>query len=341
MHMIVDTYFNKHTFADRAQGVIDELTQKLHFHIDRPLFRGTIYDSSRLGSIIYKGTWKKKDAVLKIQGLKLPQDEKKLMDGFIEQNGSARIRPPHIFQHEPWDDERGYGYLLMEYIPDPPMLSAPTPSEIEVDLFLEFFTELKTRALTKPWIGQTEHEQSSVRLIRHRIAQWVAIAKERDRFDAATLGPRIHQFNDLLEKMADKLPMEFMHAHMTGREVRKHAASGLYVLFANLYWGWRPRWYDCAFVVWSILRNPASPLMNETQTLDCITVWKEKFRSLPWIENDDSFSTGFDIMMLERLLGVLIIDLQVEERPKNEHLNSVEKFLKTFDVYYRMLFQEK
>ena len=328
--MIIDTYFNKHTFADRVQDIIDELTQMLHFRIDRPLFRGTVYGPSRLGSIIYKGMWKKKDAILKIQGLKLQRDEKKLIDGFLDQNESAHIRMPHIFKHKPWDSTRGYGYTLMEYIPDPPLMT-PEPSETEINEFLKFFTELKTRAIANPWIEQTEYEQSSVRLVRHRIAQWVAIAKERGHFDIVALAPRIQQFNELLEKMTHELPMEFMHAHMTGREVRKHNASGQYILFANLYWGWRPKWYDCAFVVWNILRNPESPLMNETQTMDCITMWKEQFEALPWIKEDASFPAAFDIMMLERLLGILIIDLHVDEQQTHERQVLFNKFLKTFD----------
>jgi hypothetical protein len=311
--MIVERYFNKHTFADNAQGIIDELTERLHFHIDRPLFRGTIYDASRLGSIIYKGKWKGKDAALKIQGLQLPRDEYELIDGFVEQNGSARIRTPHIFKHEPWDENKGYGFLLMEYVADPPVLTLPNPSQKEIETFLHFFTELKTRAVTRPWVGQTEHEKSSIRLMRHRVTQWVAIAKERGHFNAESLVPRIQLFNNRLEQTQPEIPMEFMHAHMAGREVHQHHESGQFIMFANLYWGWRPKYYDCAFIVWAIIKNPASPLMNEHEVLECITRWKQIFQNLSWIKNDPTFSKHFDLMMLERLIGTLIIDLEAQE----------------------------
>jgi len=65
--------------------------------------------------------------------------------------------------------------------------------------------------------------------------------------------------------------------------------------------------------------------------MDCITMWKEQFEALPWIKEDASFPAAFDIMMLERLLGILIIDLHVDEQQTHERQVLFNKFLKTFD----------
>jgi hypothetical protein len=200
----------------------------------------------------------------------------------------------------------------MEYVADPPVLSLPDPNQKEIETFLHFFTELKTRAVTSAWVEQTEHEKSSVRLIRHRISQWVAIAKERGHFDAESLIPRIQLFDNRLEHTQPEIPMEFMHAHMGGREVHKHHESGQYIMFANLYWGWRPKYYDCAFIIWAIIKHPESPLVNEQEVLNCITTWKSMFQTLPFIKKDPKFSANFDSMILERLLGTLIIDLEAQ-----------------------------
>jgi len=332
--MIVDAYFKKHTFADHAQESIDEVTKQLEFRIDRPLFRGMIYDNSRLGSIIYKGRWKGKDAVLKIQGLRLPRDEKDIIDGFLEQNGSARIRMPKIYSHKPWDEERGYGYLLMEYIPDQPLFSLPLPTQEEITTFLSFFTELKTRSITAPWITQTEQEQSSTRLIRHRLTQWVAIAKDRGHFDESALVPRIQTFNEQLEQFPKEIPMAFMHAHMTGREVRQLHDTKQFVVFSNLYWGWRPKWYDCAFIIWSLLQQP-EVYLNVHDILNCIHEWKRRFTALPWIASDSAFSEIFDFLILERLIGTLIIDINVQQHEDARRKQKREALMHAFDELAR------
>jgi len=331
--MIVETYFQKHSFAKDAQRIIDELILKLKFRIDRPLFRGNIYDASRLESIIFRGVWKKKDVVLKIQGLRLPRDEKDLTDAFTEQNQSARIRTPHIYKHAPWDESKGYGFTLMEYIDAPALLSMPVPQQTEIDLFMRFFTELKTKAVTSPWIEKTEHQQSSVRFIRHRITQWIAIAKDRGHFDAELLAPRIEAFNERLENEHPEIPMEFMHSHMTGREVRYIQDRDQFILFGNLFWDWRPKYYDCAFVIWNLLKHPDAPATNDTAAISVINEWKKRFVSLPWIASDQLFPSMFDMMMLERLLGTLIIDIEAQDYKQETDKQALfERLLAAFDA---------
>ena len=310
---ITDKYFQNHTFAASAQAITDSLCAKLGFHIEQKIFEGKIYDAAKLGSIILKGTWKKIPAVLKIQGLKLEVDEMEMITSFNAQNQSAKIRLPKIFKAAGWNERDKCGYLLMEHIPQPPIMTLPNPNQDEIQRFLEFFKELKTKAITKPWMQPDVSSQHSLRFMRKRIHNWIAIAKARKHLNGNSIAPLVEQFDALLDSLDPEIPMEFMHGHLSGEEVRYDPATGGYILFGNLFWSYRPKYYDCVFPVWWMFKDPRSTLQTSNDVLGLIDDWKKRFSALPCITNDPHFSTWYDMMMLERLLGTYIIDLESQD----------------------------
>ena len=54
---------------DQQQKTIEQIFTKTNFTPEKEIFRGQIYDHDKIGSIIYKGTWRKKTVALKIQAL--------------------------------------------------------------------------------------------------------------------------------------------------------------------------------------------------------------------------------------------------------------------------------
>lgn len=54
--------------------------------------------------------------------------------------------------------------------------------------------------------------------------------------------------------------MQFMHGHLTRNDVIK--SSDKYYIFSNLFWSYRPEYYDAVFHLWGSLKT-AYKLMRE------------------------------------------------------------------------------
>ncbi len=87
---ITEKYFEHSNFADDEKRVLEEVMTKTNFQPEKEIFRGQIYDKDKVSSLIYKGVWQEKPAVLKIQGLQPDVDEIDMIDRFNDQNESAK-----------------------------------------------------------------------------------------------------------------------------------------------------------------------------------------------------------------------------------------------------------
>lgn len=67
---ITEKYFIQDDFSQRETDVLAQVTAETGFIVEKEIFRGIIYDKNKVGSLIYKGTFDGKPAVLKLQGLK-------------------------------------------------------------------------------------------------------------------------------------------------------------------------------------------------------------------------------------------------------------------------------
>src|SRR3990167_935084 len=115
MTKIVEKYFEKSDFGNKVEDILKIVCQKTGYEPEGIIFRGMIYDEDKLGSVIYKGKYKNKDAVLKLQGLRPETDEIDIITSFNSENKSKKIRLPELFESHHWNKEDGYGYLITEY----------------------------------------------------------------------------------------------------------------------------------------------------------------------------------------------------------------------------------
>lgn len=116
---ITEKYFEHANFVDNEQRVLEEIKTKTSFQPEKEIFRGQIYDNDKVGSLIYKGVWQEKPAVLKIQVLQPEIDEIDMISRFNDQNESTKIRLPKLYGGLKWNKKDGYGFLLLEYIDAP------------------------------------------------------------------------------------------------------------------------------------------------------------------------------------------------------------------------------
>ena len=98
---ITEKYFVQGDFSKKKKKVLAQVTAETGFVVGKEIFRGKIYDSKKVGSLIYDGSWQGKPAVLKLQGLKLEVNEDEMVRNFTDQNRSRIIRVPKIYVYSP------------------------------------------------------------------------------------------------------------------------------------------------------------------------------------------------------------------------------------------------
>ncbi len=176
---ITEKYFEHANFADNGQKVLDEIMTKTNFQPEKEIFRGQIYDKDKVGSLIYKGTWQDKPAVLKIQGLQPDVDEIDMISKFNDQNKSAKIRLPKLYNGSKWNEKDGYGYLLLEYIDAPQIYQPPFANQEQINDFCALYQEYKMKCLCKPFVEREPNEQSSLVFTAQHVSHWAKIAQTK------------------------------------------------------------------------------------------------------------------------------------------------------------------
>ena len=151
VNRITEKYFLPNTFAERSPTILQEVIQASGFSPAEELFSGRLYDKDKVWSVVHRGTWKGKPAVLKIQGLPLEMEEYEIHERFAKQNTSEKIRLPEIFVKRPWNETKGYSFCILESIQGERIYSMPFANEAQMDDFLEFYREYKAHCVSQPW----------------------------------------------------------------------------------------------------------------------------------------------------------------------------------------------
>jgi hypothetical protein len=303
---ITDKYFEPNDFAERAPAILEAVCRETGFAPETEIFRGFVYDRQKVGSIIHRGRWQGKPAVLKLQVLKLETDEARILAAFAAQNQSRLVRTPEVFAHEPWDDARGYGYILSEFVDAPPIFEMPTASLGQISDFCGFFQEYRTNCIREPWMPALD--ASALDFTLARVANWRRICEHKGRLAEADYAERFGLFGELAKQHLKNEQLVFCHAHLTANDILK-PDDGTYILLSNLFWGWRLPWHDLAFNLWACNLHQQPGLVGYGDVLDEIEAWRTAYKAMPIVQADPDFDRRFDFVMLERTLGAILADL--------------------------------
>lgn len=307
---IAEKYFDQEDFSIHSERVLREIKTQTGFIVDQEIFRGVIFDKNKVGSIIYRGHWKNRPAVLKLQGLKPDIDEAWMVEQFIAQNKSARIRPPQVYMHEPWSAEKGYGFTVSEFVAAPTIFNMPFANDHEIRSFCDFYQEFRTRAITAPWLPIPAED--CAQFVTARLDHWLKVNQTKKRLSPVDFEPYIERFQKtVLPRLVGK-PLVFSHGHVTANDIFVPAA-GQYIIMSNLFWSWRPQWYDLTFNVWACLQHIRTPNFSFTDLLEYVEKWRRSYYHIPVTNSDPKFREHFIIMMLERLVGAIVVDLGARE----------------------------
>ncbi len=321
---ITEKYFEQEDFSKREKEVLDEVVKEAGFKIKREIFRGVIYEKSKVGSIIYSGVWQNKPAVLKLQGLKPEINESEIIKHFTAQNQSKIVRVPELYAYKVWEKKRGYGYLITEYIDAPRIFIMPFASEKEMREFARFYQEYHTSALVCSWIEPEALDTLAFTL--KRVDNWRKISESKKRLKMNQYIPYLEEYYRLAAIHLSSIPMTFCHGHLTANDIYR-LPDGSFAVLSNLFWSYRPQWYDLAFNLWACLVNIRNTNYTFEEFLDYTEKWLSVYREIPIVKMDKQFERKITMMMLERTIGAILVDLGVNDfydAPENkkyfEHL---------------------
>lgn len=329
---ITEKYFDKFDFLKRERRILPEIKEKENFISEKEIFRGEVYDKDKVGSLIYKGKWQDKPAVLKIQLIKPDIEEGDIINFFNKQNKSKKIRLPKLFKISKWNKKDGYGYLIMEFIGASAIYNSPFATSEQIKSFCDFYQEYKTKSANEPFFEKSTDELSSLVFTIQRVSHWTKIAQTKNTLVKSDI-ENIEKFISLAAKHLPNIKMEFMHGHLTYADIYR-ISENEYLLMSNLFWSYRPEYYDAAFHIWAGIKNARDIKINSTQVIKYIKKWIDEYKKIPFIKKDKDFERKFNIMMAERCVGALLADLQNQEYKKDK-----KKYIKHLTIIFRNLFK--
>lgn len=336
---ITEKYFTQDDFSQREVEVLAQVTAETEFVVEKEIFRGMIYDKNKVGSLIYKGTLNGKPAALKLQGLKPEVDEAEIVRRFTDQNQSKLVRVPVLYTHKPWTEERGYGYLITEYLDAPKIFEMPFASTEQMEDFARFYQEYRASALTRSWVWP--EKKDSLAFTVHRVDHWRKISEHKHRLNLEDYAPYLVRYYPLAVKHLPSIPMVFCHGHLTANDIYR-LSDGSFIVLSNLFWSYRPQWYDLAFNIWSCLINIRDTSYTFKQLLEYVEKWLAAYRTIPVVEQDKEFERKITTLLLERTMGAILVDLgandffeKEENKPYFRHLLDLHQRL--FDYLAKKL----
>ncbi len=294
--------------VDNEESVLAEVLRRTGFKVEDEIFRGLYYFKKKqvTGSVIYKGEYRKGPAVLKLQGLKLEAGETEIIEIFEKQNRSKKVHAPRIFAKEKWRPERGYGFIVEEYVDAPHIYNFPFATKKQMLEWGRFYEEYRTKAITRPWIREPKVDTLAATI--QGVSNWARNAELEKRIKLEDYAPYLIRFYDLASKYGRGFPISFMHRELTNEHVFK-LHNGTYRVFSNILWGYRLQWSELSYNVWRSLLAIRDNSYSFGDLKKYVEDWVEVYKRIPITKKDKDFEQKIYYLLLERTLGILVGDL--------------------------------
>ena len=275
--------------------------------------RSTWWNSREIGAFRYEGEFEGKKAVLKIQGVKPITSEIYMIKSFAKANKSKILRPSLLYGYLDWDEKMRYEALVLEFVEGKRIVQNPT-NEGEIDEFFKLREEYRGNCVADPWIekpGSSLSEEAKLNFEKWRQASFRLFPthpsrkpEDKNLIDSAV---------KILVKNYGGVVAEFQHGHFSTTDLLK-TKKGEVIVLSNLYWSWKPPFYDAVFGYhWYIYNlanlNSVTPALIEQQR----NLWMSKINRLAKTEKDRVL---LNLALLERATAGLNLDV-LSIDPKN------------------------
>jgi hypothetical protein len=301
---VVGKYFEHESFEPLFAKALATVSAEIGFVPEIELDRRTIYDASKVWRVRIKGEWQGKPAVLRLENIKLEREEEGIRGAFRAQlQQTANVRPPETYLHVAFDATRGYGYSLDEFVEGETLFDPAGDPAVAARAFALFYRELRTAVTTPFW--PAPQEDAVALTVKQMQDNWLTLAEKQNAAWVASLRPALEPILTLLRTRLAGRELQFMHAHLAGKDVRQNNA-GEYIVFANHMWSWRQPGYDLSFPTWGQWLARPESAWNSVGIQAVTTAWEHEVRtSLADLVSLDVWH----LMLLNRIFGSVLLDV--------------------------------
>lgn len=308
---------------------------------EEAVFSGVYYDSAKVGSYIIKvRNGSSETAMLKLQLRPLPYDEGFIVRHVEQHNKSPKIRTPKIISDLPWSKELGFGYLLFEDISDlPDIWEHEVTSDKDRRLHKRFLSEFFRNVLPiEPWFEKpaAELRDEYIRAFNH--FEEIAQRSSHHHIDNKAVLDCKKAYLEIVSKTKFE-DTAFTHGHLSGKDVKYDAANDCFIVMANLYWSYRPKYYELTFPIWVDVMHVRDRALSLADVISRIDAWSEQ-----WHEGlfaaDPTRTAQYWFNLLERAMLTIMLDLGASEW-KEEEEEEKQALLKVWEELFWWIVEKK
>lgn len=294
----------------RVQSVLKDIASQIDFTPDDKQLRQSEWlNTGKIGAVHIPGNLKSKRCVLKIQGTKPRVSEKFMISSFKKQNKSKIIRPPKLYKHLEWNEEKQYEALFLEEVVGECVITNRPVKEDQLNEFFDLYEEYRKNCFHSPWVEKPQ--QYSYRNI---LTNWRSAVQEHynnDTFKSPEDEELIEEAVKQIERKLTLKDTEFMHGHFQPGDLIK-TSKGEVVLFSNLFWSWRNPFYDATFAYhWWMLGMEHVENLTEEILEHERKKWLDKIYAISNANN-----RLLHLARLERAIASLMVDRFMMDRKK-------------------------
>lgn len=304
--------------VEREEEVLEDAATKTGFVPQQIIGRSAWWGSTEIGAFHVSGEYQGKKAILKVQGVKPAISEIYMIESFARTNKSRVLRPPDLYTSIPWDNQRRYEALVMEFIEGDTIIHLPTNPR-EVQRFFQLYQDYRTNCLQNPWVDKPK--ESIPDKIKGNFQRW--------RQSSLRIYPNhplredgddnlINQAVEVLIRGYQKVEPQFQHGHLADADL--YRVGDQIVVLSNLFWSWRSPFYDAIFCYhWFMYHLNDVPQISPNQVESQRDLWLSQIYNL--VKTNDK-RTLLQLALLERAAAGLNLDVLSADpnKPITRHL---------------------
>ncbi|MBP8591189.1 hypothetical protein KBI33_01820 [Candidatus Shapirobacteria bacterium] len=299
-------YFGNPGLKKREREILEDISARSGFIPKNLMGESSWWGSSEIGAFHYTGIFEGKKAVLKVQGVRPNISEIYMIESFARENKSKIIRPPYLYCAFPWDEEKKYEVLILEFIDGPKVIQTPAAEE-QIKRFFELYQDYRYHCLRSPWVGKPGGTLSA--FIGRRFRRWREASFKiyprhplRQEGDAGLIDAAIKK----LKTGYKGVEMEFVHGHFSENDL--YQAGDQVVILSNLYWSWRQPFCDAVFGYhWFIYHLGSVEGITPTEIERQRKMWLSAIGTLPQAQTKEGKKL-LNLALLERAAAGLNLD---------------------------------
>lgn len=245
-------------YSSKLQQILAQVNDETGFISQKLISKSDYYGTGRIGAAHFLGKFEGKSAILKIQAAKPQISEVQMIRKFMTQNKSSLIRAPKIYQVLPYDDQKGYEAIVMEYLSGEKVLaSGQLQTADKIIKFFEIYKEYRVNCLNDPWLKKPKKKFIATDYLSKMTALMKGVKPNSSHRKPGDLQLATQAINRL-EKIWQNEQHVFVHGHFSCEDlIWEDKQVGL---LSNLFWRWTWPYYDAVFAyhwfMYSLLRVP-------------------------------------------------------------------------------------